>query len=308
VLSNFFTTGRAVLFQGKRIADGRLSEVAAALGRLLAMTPADTPLPADFLTVLATLPDDVPPEIAQALREAVETRVVAGAIDVDDFLSPNRKNLAYSVGQLVFGVPEPRLRLRDGLARDLLRALGTKVGAKAIRVALEAVSWTLEQPAEVRALVPLHIARAYVDELRQQQGFDARDYVSTAELALWGHDALDSRIDRVQGEIEALWEATHEPVASRGRALALWGVALVFDATHVPDEFTGRWSAWLKDADMLKADADRQRLMKIGFGESDAEEFMRNYNMALVDACMAAARLHISNGGDPADWIKETSS
>jgi hypothetical protein len=304
-LRNFFTTGFNVLLHGQRVADTRLAEAIAALARLLAMSPKDTPLPADFLSVLAHLPVNLSIEVSQAFHEAFQTRFLSGAIDVDDFLSPNKQNLAYFLRQLIFGVPEPRLRLPNDIARALLQMLGAKVGAKAIRAALESIPQTLETSAEVRVQVPLNLAREYVDGLRQQQGFDARDYVAAAKLAIWGHDILDGRIDLVQSEIAVLWDATNEPFASRGHGLALWGVALVFDATRAPNDFTDRWAGWLRDADLLETGSDRQRLLGIGFGEKEAEEYIRDYNLALVDACMAAARLHIVNGGNAAEWIQE---
>lgn len=305
VLGNFITTAFGVLLQGQKIADVRRGEAATALVRLLAMTPTDTPLAADFLSVLANLPEDLPSGIEQALREAFETRILSGAIDIEDFLSPNKSNLFYSLGQLVFGVPQPRLRLSDDIARALLQMLAAKVGVKAIRAVLKAVPWTLEHPAEVRAKVPLDLMRNYVDGLRRDQGFDGRDYVSAAKLAIWGHDILNGCVERVQNEIAVLWDATDEPAASRGRGLAVWGVALVFDATRVPNDFTEDWSSWLKEAELLEADSERQRLLGIGFGARDAEEYIRDYNLALVDACMAGARLQILNGGDAADWTKE---
>lgn len=307
-IGNFITTAFGVLIQGKKIVDSRLEEVVTTVLRLLAQVPVDTPLPIYFLSFLAVLPDDLPTEVETALQEAIETRLIAGAIDVDDFLSPHYDEPVYAFGQLLFGVPEPRLRLSEDTAMALLDVLGEKVGSKAIRAALEAIVWTLEAPADVRAQVPIGLARRYLNRLRHEHGFDGRDHISSATLAIWGHDIVEGRLGRVQDEITSLWAMTEEPAASRGRALALWGVAVVFDATRAPNDFTATWSEWLRQADLLEMETDQQRLLGIGFSEKEAREHIHSFNLALVDACMAAARLHILDGGDPADWSKEQRS
>lgn len=304
-IGNFIKTTFGALVQGKKIADARLGEVVMTLVKILEQTPTDTPLPVDFLTVLVSLPEGLPAELETALQEAIETRLLAGAIDVDSFLSPNKSAPVYPLGQLVFGVPEPRLRLPEDKAKALLDILGEKVGTKAIKAALEAIVWTLEQPTDVRAEVPLDQARRYLDRLRQEHGFDGQDHISSATLAIWGHDIVEGRLGRVQDEITSLWDTTKEPAASRGRALALWGVALVFDATRAPNDFTESWSEWLRQAELPKMETDQQRLLAIGFSDNEAREHIQSFNLALVDACMAAARLHILDGGDPADWKKE---
>lgn len=304
-IGNFITTAYGVLYQGKKIVDSRLEEVVTSVLGLLAQTPVGTPLPINFLSFLAVMPEDLSTEVQTALQKTIETRLIAGAIDVDDFLSPHNDEPVYDLGQLLFGVPEPRLRLPEDTAFALLDILSEKVGSKAIRAALEAIVWTLEESADVRAQVPIGLARRYLDRLRHEHGFDGRDHISLATLTLWGHDIVEGRLGRVQDEITSLWAMTEEPAASRGRALALWGVAVVFDATRAPNDFTATWSEWLRQADLLEMATDQQRLLGIGFSEKEAREHIHSFNLALIDACMAAARLHILDGGDPADWRKE---
>jgi hypothetical protein len=295
----------SALFQGARIEDARLVEVASSLFRALDRAPVDTLLPADILNVLASLPEDLPPDVAVLIDEAVSARLLRGAIDVDNFLSPNEKEPTYALMQLIFGLPKPYRRLEDRTALALLDVLSSKVGAKTDRAALNAIFWTLDPSAEQRAHVPIELARSYLAKQCERHGFDDQDHIASAMLALWGHEILNGQVERVQEQISALWESNGDRAAVRGHILALWGTAIVFDVTREPNEFTRSWSSWLKSADLLShvSEESIQRLLTIGLSEREAREYIANYNLALIDACSSAARLDILSGGDASGWI-----
>lgn len=304
MLSTFARATFAVLIQSSKISDPRASEAAKRFTRLLAGTPDETPLSLNFLSVLANLPKDTKPEIVAELHGAVRTRIVNGAVDAYDFRSPNAREPVDELCKLVFGVPLERLRLPENLAFDLLVVLDREVGAKATRAALESIIMTLEADAEIRSRVPIGLARRYLVQAKGIHGFDGRDFISAATMAVWAHDLLRGDDERVKYEIDELWGAIEEPAALHGRTLAVWGAALMIDGTRKPDDFTRSWSARLRETDRLSVEVDLSRLADAGLGEGEAERYVHEHNQALIDACMAAARLHVLNGGDPADWIQ----
>lgn len=315
MISSFTTTTFKFLIQAQKTSDPRAPEVAERFARLLCNTPEDTPLPLHFLSVLTNLPEDTDAEILAELHDAIRTRLVNGAIDGHNFRSPNSSEPVDQLCQLAFGVPLERLRLPENLAFDLLVALDREVGAKATRAALKAIASTVEADGEARARVPIDLARRYLAHVKVIHGFDGRDHVSAATMAVWAHDLLRGDCERAKSEIDALWRATGEPGAARGRTLAVWGAALMIDATRTPDAFTDSWSGRLREIELVSGEPDLSRSADVGLsadggldeGETERsihEHSSHEHNEALIDACMAAARLHVLNGGDPANWMQ----
>ena len=256
------------------------------------------PITPGLLETVAILPQGAARgRIIECLRE----RIAEGDVAAEDFRIPNERNLGFYAYQLAFGRPDPSRALSPDLAFDLFRLLDRTVGAKATRAMLTALPDTVDEGGPTS----FALAERYFDAVRGDHGLDREDLVGAAQFAIWAARALHGEFDVPARQVDALWDATEEPAATRGRTLALWGAALILDTASAswsgPDGFAARWTDWLKAAPTLLP-ADLERLTAVGLGGREAEQYRTDYNLALMDACIAAVRRDMAAGGAASDW------
>lgn len=277
------------------------------LSRLLDRLPDSAQVSPSLLLLVAQRPKGFDPAALDPIYPFLARQIDRRAINVDLFRSSPRE-LFDALRQLVFGWPDPDLMLPQELRWALVMALDETVGAIATRGMLVAISTSLGPPSHMFDADNRALARRFILHARNQHGFDGSDLIAAAMMTLWGQMILAGELEAVKIEIDTLWSPESAPSDRRGHAIAVWGAALAIDATRKPDGFTRRWSAWLRDARRLSTEAeddDLQRRGLTGVNGADAEDFIRHYNFALIDACQSAARLHVLSGGDPSDWIEE---
>lgn len=307
VVSSFCRTAAMLGQRAQQSIDWDFSATLRSLSRLLDRMPEDTQISPSLLALMSNRPTNVDEDVLDPIKVFLSRQIERRAINVDLFGSPS-ESLIYDLRQLLFGWPEPGRMLPQDLCWNLMLALDETIGAKATRATLGAISSSLQPPSDQFDTATRALARRYILHVRNKHGFDRRDLVSAAMMTLWGQMILEGELETVKEDVNAIFAQESEPSDWRGRVVALWGAALAIDASIGPDNFTDRWSTWLRDAPLLSNDADSEdllRLVRIGFNGSEAEDFIRDYNLALSDACKSAARLHVLNGGDPNDWIEE---
>lgn len=304
VVASFCRTAELLVWRG---ATPGFPTLLRGISRLLDSLPDFAQVSPSLLLLVAQRPKDFDAAALDPIYPFLARQIDRRAFNVDLFRSSPRE-LLDALRQLVFGWPHPESMLPQELRWPLVAALDETVGAIATREMLAAISTSLDPPRQMFDADSRALARRFILHARNLHGFDSSDMIAAAMMTLWGQMILAGELESVKTEIDSLWSPESAATDWRGRTIALWGAALAFDATRKPDSFTRRWSAWLRDAHRLSTRAegdDLQRRGLTGANGPDDEDFVRNYNFALIDACQSAARLHVLSGGDPSDWIEE---